>query len=487
MLKNVILSILILSTSFKISFGQEPLKMGLLSPTELIADFDFMLKTLEETHPNLYAYIPKDEFIKKTDEYRESIIKPMSKREFYKVLYKTIALIKQGHTMAFGDAGFGEFKKDGGLSFPFKIIYFSDHIYIDQNYSSNNQLIKGTELIAINRIPITKIIEDFTPYLVVRPNGYIAKTLAFHWSKLLWLEYGFSEKFIISYIPPNSDSIRTTTISGVKKEFIIKDNTPRYKKDFEYHIEKDRSTAVIEINTFEFQFDEYDSLLRSSFKVIKQNKIANLIIDVRANHGGNGNLIGTLVDYLTSEPYIVTTKSEVKTSEATKKCYTTHPIFVNAIEQARKADGNSSNFIELLNCFLEKPAGTITTFPEEITIPKANEYRFNGKLYVLTSDETFSGGTGFSVIIKDNGIGYIVGSETSDNPTDYGCIMIFELPNTKINIQNSTQYTVRPAGYDDSRGVIPDFKIMPTYLDLISGYDKVLNYTYWLIDENIIN
>nr|NQU89652.1 hypothetical protein [Bacteroidota bacterium] len=65
--------------------------------------------------------------------------------------------------------------------------------------------------------------------------------------------------------------------------------------------------------------------------------------------------------------------------------------------------------------------------------------------------------------------------------------MLFELPNTKINIQNSAQYTVRPAGYDDERGVIPDFKVAPTYLDFINGYDKVLNYTYWLIDENITN
>ena len=487
MCKNVILAILILSTFFKISFGQEQLKKDLLNPSELLEDFNYLLKTLEETHPNLYAYIPKDEFIRKTDEFRESISRPMSKPEFYKVLYKTISLIKQGHTMVFGDAGFGEFKDEGGLSFPFKILYFSDHIYIDQNYSSNNQLVKGTELIAINRIPVTKIIENFKPYLVVRPKGYIAKTLAYHWSKLLWLEYGFSKQFIISYILPNSDSIRTTTINGVKKEFITKDNTPRYKKDFEYHIEKDRSLAVMEINTFEFQFEEYDSLLRSSFKDIKQNKITNLIIDVRANHGGNANLIGTLVDYLTSVPYITCAKSEVKTSEATKTCYTTHPIFVNAIEQARKAEGNSSDFIELVNCFLEKPAGTITTFPEDKTIPKENEYRFNGKLFVLTSDETFSGGTGFSVIIKDNDIGYIVGNETSDNPTDYGCIMLFELPNTKINIQNSTQYTVRPAGYDDERGVIPDFKVVPTYLDFINDYDKVLNYTYWLSDENITN
>jgi hypothetical protein len=63
--------------------------------------------------------------------------------------------------------------------------------------------------------------------------------------------------------------------------------------------------------------------------------------------------------------------------------------------------------------------------------------------------------------------------------------MIFELPNTKINIQNSTQYSLRPGGFDDQRGVLPDFKVEPTYWDYTKGYDKVLNYTYWLIKEGI--
>jgi hypothetical protein len=485
--KKVVLVILVLLTFSWTSFGQEQLKEDYLSPTELIEDYDYMLKTLEETHPNLYAYIPKEEFIKKTDAYRELLRKPMSEGEFHKVLYKTISLIKQGHTMVFSDAGFGEFKNNGGLSFPFSISYFSDHVYIDQNYSSNSEITKGTELIAINKIPATKIIEDFTPYLVVRPNGYIANTLSYNWPKLLWLEYDFSNQFTISYILPDSETIKTTSVEGVKKESITKDKTPRYEKDFDYHIEKDRSLAVMEINTFEFQFEEYDSLLRSSFKDIKQSGVSNLIIDVRANHGGNGNIIPTLVDYLTDEPYITSAGSEVKSSLATKECYTTHPIFINAIEQARKAEGNSSKFMELTNCFLNKPAGTITTFPEAIETPTENEYRFDGNLFVLTSNETFSSGTIFSAMIKDNDIGYIVGTETSDNPTIYACIMLFELPNTKITIQNSAEYSVRPGGYDDNRGVLPDFKVVPTYLDMINGYDKVLNYTYWLIDEHIID
>ncbi len=469
------------------AYGQERLQNNLIDPSELIEDYDFLLKTLEETHPNLYAYIPKDEFLIKTKALKESIDRPMLKSEFHKILLKTIALVKQGHTMVFGDGGHSDYLKAGGLCFPFKISCNNNKIYIDKSFSTDNEFIKGTELIAINRIPVNRIIEDFTPYLRVRPNGYVGETLTFNFDTFLWLIYGFSDKFTLSYILPDENLIRTKAIDGVKIEQIEEDSEIDQSKDFEFGIEPERKTALLKINTFEFDYDRYDSLLTNAFIEIKRNKIENLIIDVRANSGGNGNLVGTFVSYLTDKPYIATSESQIKTSEATKLCFTTHPIFVNAIEQARKAEGDSPNFLKLVDCFLEGKPGTITTFPKEVITPKENQHRFNGQVYVLTSKDTFSAATQFSVTIKDNNLGYIVGEETSDNPTEYGCIMLFKLPHTQIIIQNSTQYNVRPAGYDDQRGVIPDFKVEPTFYDYINNYDRVLNYTYWLIDEKIKN
>ena len=177
-----------------------------------------MLKTLEETHPNLYAYIPKDEFVKKTNEFRASINNPMSKPDFHKILLQTIAFIKQGHTMAFGDGGYRDFLKSGGLAFPFKVNYNSSHIYVEENHSTHHEFVKGTEIIAINRITVNRIIDEFTPYLRVRPNGYIGSTLSYNWGGFLWLLYGFSDQFTISYILPNENTIQTKTIHGVTIE-----------------------------------------------------------------------------------------------------------------------------------------------------------------------------------------------------------------------------------------------------------------------------
>lgn len=483
MKKDHLLALVFLVFLANPSFGQFSGNNDPIDQNRLVEDYDFMLKTLEETHPNLYAYIPKEEFLRKTDDFRESINRPLSKPEFYKILLKTVALVKQGHTMVFGDPGFGDFLKGGGLSFPFTIKFEPDHIFIDENYSSNQTITKGTELIAVNRIPVSQIVADFEPFLRVRPNGFICNILEFNWARYLWLVYGFDKTFTISYILPDEDRIRTEQIDGINKE-------PRGKK-YSYpdkitlHIDQSNSLAVLNINTFEFDYEEYDSLLYSSFKSIKENKVENLIIDVRENVGGNGNLIPKLVNYLTDEPYIMSSTSIIKTSEPTRKCYTTHPVLVHAIEQARKAEENSQDFLRLVDCFLEKPAGTITEFPEEEVIPADNENRFTGNLYVLTSNKTYSAGTVFSSVIKDNKIGIIVGEETADNPTIYACIMLFELPNTRINIQNSTQYCLRPAGYDDQHGLLPDFEVKQTYSEFLKGTDKVMNYAYWLINEGI--
>lgn len=128
MKRLLILTAVLSVTLTKGTFGQEVANQNLIDQALLLEDYDFLLETLEGTHPNLYAYVPMDEFIKKTHEFRVSINKPMSKSDFHKILLKTIALIKQGHTMVFGDGGYREFLKSGGLAFPFKISYTSDHI-----------------------------------------------------------------------------------------------------------------------------------------------------------------------------------------------------------------------------------------------------------------------------------------------------------------------------------------------------------------------
>jgi hypothetical protein len=452
----------------------------------MVQDYEHMLLTLEATHPNLYAYISEDDFKKETNSLRLSINKSTEIRDFYIILLKTVSLVRQGHTAVFTDFGFSKILHHRGIQFPYKIEYCNNHVYVAENYSLVDTMSIGTEIIAINNTPITMIIEDFKPLLRTRPNGSIGKELSLVWSKYLWLIIGESNNYTIDFIRPFGNEIERTIVNGANGD--LKKQKNRVKRTNSFSFNKSDDIAIFSLNTFDLNYQEFDSILTSGFREIESQGINNLIIDIRKNSGGNSSFIVPLMDYLTDKPYYQLSKSEVKTSEAAKLCFTTNPIFINAIKQARKAEKDSEKIDLLEDCYLNKPFGTLTAIKQNEEIPtKDKEYRFRGQLYLLTSNSTFSAATGFASVIKDYSIGSIIGEETSDNPTDYGSIILFDLPNSKVTIQNSTEYTVRPAGFDDEHGVLPDYLISRTYSDLISGYDRVMDYATWMIKNTSIN
>jgi hypothetical protein len=461
-------------------YGQVNSSDATIATELLIEDYDYFLRVLQETPPLFHAFIDKKEFAAQVSSLRAAIDRPLTTREFNRVILKTVALLNTMSVFMLGDAGFGSYLKYGGSSFPFTIKYLSGNVYIGENFSLNDTLIRGTEIIAINDIPTHSIIKELTSYLRVRPNGSISQQLSYHWADLLWLHYGFNKELRLSYILPNDTEIHTSIVQGVNKK-------PKAKKvkenNLNLRIDAQRNIAVMSINRFYKGNEEFQSFLDSSFAKIKEDNIENLVIDVRENHGLSVSFIPALMDYLTDKSYLEFSTTIVKSSKACQECLTTHPAYVGALKEIRKDTSNYLNII--LDKMLANEPGTETKVINTYTTPSDNKkYRFNGNLYVLTSDETYAEATTFAAVIKDNKLGYIIGEETCDKACSYGFPILTELPNTRINIQIPATYVIRTAGYDDGRGVIPDFIVNATYSDYLKGNDKVMNYTYWLIGNN---
>lgn len=68
-------------------------------PKELIHnDIDFMIKTIEEVHPNPYSYITRNNFFKKADSIKQTITDDITRLELQQTLSSFISLINDGHT-----------------------------------------------------------------------------------------------------------------------------------------------------------------------------------------------------------------------------------------------------------------------------------------------------------------------------------------------------------------------------------------------------
>ncbi|VUT26687.1 MAG: Peptidase family S41 [Candidatus Methanolliviera sp. GoM_oil] len=227
---------------------------------------------------------------------------------------------------------------------------------------------------------------------------------------------------------------------------------------YEFRIINEK-TVLMTFNSFR-EPKTFKTFLKGMFFEIKENNIKNLIIDLRYNGGGDASIGNMLLEYLTDEPFRQFSRYDIKISK---------------------------QYIEQIGSWLDwlggGGTGDITSHEVDFIKPTENPLRFNGNIYVLTSGRTYSSASAFAVTIKDFSIGKIIGEETGWPPTAYGDHILFTLPNSKINAECSCKYFIRPSGEDTYRGVIPDYIVEPQPEDLITGKDRVMEFTLKLIEE----
>ena len=133
--------------------------------------------------------------------------------------------------------------------------------------------------------------------------------------------------------------------------------------------------------------ERMESFADSMFTALRKNKIGNLIIDLRKNGGGNSSVGDRLLRYITPEPYMQMDKALVKITPLTKK--------------------------------LMKAPDIVPTFmfweatPDQYIVPRtADEGHYDGNVYLLTSNKTFSSAGSFAWAFKECGMGTVIGEET---------------------------------------------------------------------------
>jgi len=111
---------------------------------------------------------------------------------------------------------------------------------------------------------------------------------------------------------------------------------------------------------------------------------------------------------------------------------------------------------------------------------KEPKNKFSGKVYVIISPITYSGGSEFSNMVYSNDKGIFVGQETGGGyfGNTSGYIKELTLPNSHIEIDiPALQFVMNveqklPFG----SGVIPDHKVIPTFEQYLNNVNAPLEY-----------
>ncbi|WP_242535586.1 S41 family peptidase [[Muricauda] lutisoli] len=426
----------------------------------------FLKESLEETHYNLYAYTPKSEFDANYDQIKQEMKKDsFSLLEATSLFQKIISKANNGHTeIGFPGKSYGEFANSKGTLFPLEIAFENGKSLIRKNWSNNEEIKIGSEILSINGITMANILSDIYP-LISAERTYFknAKLELYSFPRYYWQVYGKQDSFEVA-IKSN----------GVTKTYMIDavDVIQGYEMKRRELIDSERNlkflgeSAYLKPGNFGGDEEEYQKFIDSAFITIKKKESKNLVVDLRNNGGGDDSYSDYLVSYFADRPFKWNSSFQLKTSAFLK-------------EHTRKNYDTTSTFWQSV---LNHENGEVYEYEIETYQPQPESKRFLGNVYVLVNRQSHSQATVTAAQIQDYGFGTIVGEETGEYPSLYASIFQFELPNTRISVNVSKGKMVRVNGSTKEEGVIPDIYIKDHLLDeddeILDGLLELTNQDY---------
>jgi len=436
--KNNIMKRIILINIFFLGFTAVTLAQKIFSKEELHSDIDAIYTIISDIHPDMFANISKHDYEIKINEAKSMITDSMSRFEFYRIAASLVSCFNDGHTLL--NFEWEDLQKIKGKHFPYSvnINYNQKTIKIKSSYIDNDSIIPlGAQIISINNKSSEEIINNIIKLVSGETAFYkeaMVNTISFPY---IATQFIGDSIFNVEYTYNNNKF--SETVKGLRYKQIydafqnIKDEE---LANFYLRIDDANSIAIIYFNRF-IELDKFSLFLDSTFTIIQENNINDLIIDLRRNLGGMSILGDALFQYISNVPFKQFGKAIVRTSERQKQFHYEYFGLKQSEEVGYK---------------------TIEDSPlEEL---EENNLRFKGNVYVLTSHSTYSSAASFAWTFKYFDMGTIIGEETGGQAVCFGDMIIQKLPNTDLMMGIShKKYYDYGATDENTHGTIPHYPV----------------------------
>lgn len=374
-----------------------------LSFKQAKSDIDFVMKYIKKNHPIFRTGIP-NEIQQAYEQTLESLkhSEEITVLELHRKLQNILSLLKDGHTSVFGKYENAEYLK---------------HTYWrDQN---------DHRLIAVNDITIADLFQQKSNLFSYEVESYgiesLRKTLT-RLEDIFLLGFDLSKGISYTYQSPTGE---TDTVTYTKEDFISYDEYLSYQKTTEdtpkafvsYTVDENKSLALLTLTSCKYN-QEYRDCLKDLFTEIKQKEIQRVAVDLRANRGGSAAVANEFIRYLNVDTYKTGTYK-----------------WRFGIFNIPSGNGIVKNKI-------------------------VSDLVFDGDVYILTSTLSFSSAMLFAEYIKDNQLGTIVGEAPGNDPSGYGEITAFKLPNSRLFFQVSTKQFFRANTETEDILILPDIECL---------------------------
>lgn len=389
---------------------------SLLTPEQLRADLRFIQESIAATHPEPGFSADPAAVRQAYAAIAEQMQAPMSPDEAWRLLATLNPLYADGHLAITPPAPLAQsqaFLAAGGRFFPYEVtLDAAGGLRIRAQLGGAPSPLQGARITRINGMPASAIVAD----LLARCHGdtaaFRASLLSLRWPFLYWKLLGAVPQYTLEL-----DDGQRLAVDGAATLPAYLEGNDNSARQFRFELLPGKA-ALLTLNTFGWRDKaQFLAFTADAFRQVRDAGVQTLLIDVRANGGGNDDLwIDGVLRYIADKPYRWASTYRKK-----------------VIQGRTSASEKLGDVID----------GEIGSWQQ----PQLDDpLHFAGATYLLAGRRTYSSAVLLSNVMQDFHFGTVVGAAGQARTRQSGGTQTFTLPNSRIELGVPRLLFQRPSG-----------------------------------------